>query len=194
MNGAPDFLLETMAIPGFETFKPWVGQRRAEVIAWGSLSVMGVFLGFLALRGESLPCMGLGLFALLLVGALLVSFSHWIDRHTWIHADVEQIVYSSPLRKVSMGWERVESLMAVDAASGWRILVAGDDEFFQFRTESVMGPGTRAAMTVGVKGGKRLAALVCSKAELGPPMFERGHWICRRNRKAQGGGGRTKGG
>jgi hypothetical protein len=124
--------------------------------------------------------MGLGLFVLFLVGAVMVSFGNWIDRQTRIRIDADQVEFHSPLRRLAIAWERVESLTAVPTASGWRILVAGNGEFFQFRTESVLGQGTDAAMPVGVQGGERLARLICSNAGLGPPIFEHPRWVCRR--------------
>lgn len=184
MAPLPDFLYETVDASGVETFQPWVGQRRAEALAWASCLLIGVFLGFLNMRGEPLPCMGLGLFALFLAGAMLVSFSNWIDRHTRIRIDADQVEFRSPLRKVAIAWESLESLTAVRAASGWRILVAGAEEYFQFRTESILGQGTRAAMAVGIQGGVRLARLICSKAGLGQPTFEKSGWVSRRENES----------
>lgn len=180
MPTAPDFLTQSLDQAEAETFRPWIGSRRGEAIAWGCALVLGVLLVFLFRRGEPLPCMGMGLFAFLVLAAATMSFSNWLERNTFIEVDRDAVTYASPIRNARLEWKHIERLAAAKTGTSWRILVSGDEGYFQYRTEGVVGGGTRSPLQIGVRDGERLTALIRGRADLGPAEFEQEMWVCHR--------------
>jgi hypothetical protein len=141
---------------------------------------LGGLLVFMYLLNEPLPCMGVGLFAILTLAAALMSFSNWLERNTFIRVDSGAVTYNSPIRNVRLGWTSVARLAAARSRPSWKVLVSGGGGSFHYRTEGVVGGGTRSPLRIGVREGTRLTALIRSQAGLGSPELEQEIWVCRR--------------
>ncbi|MGA9533979.1 MAG: hypothetical protein WBR18_14760 [Anaerolineales bacterium] len=152
--------------------------RRGEWIAW--LCTLGAILGsgLWAARSGELPAIGVGLSVFFGLAACLISFGNWVDRNTQIQWTPERVDYHSPLRTISLRWREIDALWAVRTSRSWRVGVGGGDRAFAFRTGGAMRFGSSGEMRVGFPQGDSLAAFIKRQADLGPPRWSDGRWMC----------------
>jgi hypothetical protein len=187
MEDPPPFFRDDFQPSSLKTVQaPASTPRRGEWIAW--LCTLGAVMGSVlwTARSGELPAIGVGLAVFFGAAACLISFGSWVDRNTRIKWTPQRIDYHSPLRTVNLPWDEIDTLWAVRTSRSWRVGVRGGERAFAFRTGGTMRFGTSAEMRVGFPQGGSLAAFVKNQANLGPPMWSEGRWLCQRERSGGG--------
>jgi hypothetical protein len=187
MDKAPRFLVGKLPVlQGQETFLPVKPNRRGEFLAWGCSFSLAVTAVVQARVTEGFPYTAVLLLAFFFLAGATTSFGNWLERRTSVLVTPEGVTYTSPIRNVSLAWEQIDTLTALPAGQGWRLVVQGTGRMFQFRTPVPLGEGGREAVPIGFPDGERMAGLIRSQARLNAPMEKDGAWVCR-------GGGRASG-
>jgi hypothetical protein len=176
----PTFLNSDDTLTTEEFFHPLPPNRRGEFIAWSSAAVVGLVSGALFWQSGRVSSWAIFLFIFFSLSAILVSFGNWMEAHTFIRLSSEQVVYHSPVRKVTLALNDVRELWVSSAGRGWRIAVRGEGGFFTYRSAARLGGRSHQAVYIGIKHGDRLAALIKSMAQLSPPVLEGDVWLCRK--------------
>lgn len=181
MDKAPQFLVGTLPkIQGEEAFQPAKPNRRGEILAWTCCFTLAVTAVVQAKVTAGFPYTAVALLAFFFLAGATTSFGNWLERRTSVLITPEGVTYASPIRNVSLAWEKVDSLAALPAGQGWRLVVQGAGRLFQFRTPVPPGEGGREAVPIGFPDGERMAGLIRSCARLSAPMEEEEAWVCRK--------------
>jgi hypothetical protein len=180
MTPFPDFL--TLEIEPWveKIFQPFQPTRRGEQIAWVSAVVMGIVNGIVYWQEGRFQLFGLVLFLFFALAALLISFSNWVDANTKIYIDSNRVNFKSPLRKVNLERQMIDELWTQKVGGAWRVSVLGQGKYFIFRTESVMGGGSKGPLRIGIEGGEQLTRMIRELGRLTLPVQERNAWVCRK--------------
>jgi len=114
-------------------FRPETISRQGERNAW-ILSGFAVIVELLLVwRLSSLPGWATLLTIFLLLSAVLISLSNWVDRKTILILEPDGIEFRNGLRNVTMLWDQVETVSVVADRFGQRVHVAGTEANFNFR-------------------------------------------------------------
>jgi hypothetical protein len=176
----PTFLNTEDVLSVEETFRPLPPNRRGESIAWSCAVVVGVVSGALFWQSGQISSLAVFLFIFFSLSALLISFGNWMEAHTLIRLSSEQVVYHSPVRKVTLALDDVRELWVSSAGRGWRIVVRGEGGFFSYRSAARLGGRFDQAVYIGIEHGDRLAGLIRNMAHLSVPVCEGEAWLCRK--------------
>jgi hypothetical protein len=187
MDKAPLFLVGKLPLlEGEEAFRPAKPNRRGEFLAWGCCFVLAVTAVVQARMTEGFPYTAVLLLAFFFLGGAVTSFGNWLERRTSVLLTPEGVTYTSPIRNVSLAWDKIDTLTALPAGQGWRLVVQGTGRVFQLRTRVSLGEGDRETVPIGFPDGERMASLIRSHARLNAPMEKDGAWVCRRGGMASG--------
>ena len=119
-----------------QIFRPETISRQGERNAW-ILTGFALIIELLLLwRLSSLPVWATLLTAFLLISAVFISLSNWVDRKTILILKPGGIEFRNGLRNISMQWDQVETVSVVADRLGRRIHVAGAQANFNFRMVS----------------------------------------------------------
>jgi hypothetical protein len=88
------------------------------VLFWRS----GTLLGWLSL-----------LMVLLLLSAVFISLSNWVDRKTMLVLEPDGVAFRNGLRSVQLTWDQIEKVRVIADRWGSRVLVSGAEANFNFR-------------------------------------------------------------
>jgi hypothetical protein len=117
---------------GSKEFRPELLSRAGERNAW-ILTVVGI-VAYLLLLGFSQPTtLHLVIVIFLLISALFISLSNWIDRKTRLILDPEGIKFQNGLRNVALNWDEVNKVSVIRDRWGERVHVYGGRTYFSFR-------------------------------------------------------------
>jgi hypothetical protein len=117
---------------GTQEFHPELLSRKGERNAW-ILGTVGI-VAYLLLLGFSQPStLYLAMVIFLLVSALFISLSNWIDRKTRLILDPEGIKFQNGLRKVALTWDQIDKLSVIYDRWGERVHIYGNRTYFSFR-------------------------------------------------------------
>lgn len=166
MTQAPSFLRQQLIVTEEQTFRPAIGSRRGEWIAWGCAAAVALLLLVLALLDYPLSGWALFFEVLFLLAGTLISFSNFVERNTEVHLDAAGVRYSSPLRKVALGWGEITKLWSLPFGDAWRVLVIGENRAFNFRTPATLRSGRSASMDIGFPDGERMASMIVGMSGL----------------------------
>ncbi len=123
-----------MAAGSDREYRPELISRRGEWTAWASALLVGI--GWLVLRwfGRSIP-IGMPLFAIvLMLAALSISLSNWVDRQTVMRLNEKWIEFHSGLRHVRLLWQEIQQVRVLPSRWGDKVQVIGERAHFSFRT------------------------------------------------------------
>jgi hypothetical protein len=119
-----------------QIFRPETISRQGERNAW-ILSGFALIIELLLFwRLSSLPVWVTLLTVLLLLSAVFISLSNWVDRKTILILKPDGIEFQNGLRNISMQWDQVETVSVVADRLGQRVHVAGSQVYFNFRMVS----------------------------------------------------------
>ncbi len=180
----PDFLTRIQSLPGDVTYRPFAPNRRGERVAWACTGFLGVTVAVILWRGAPVSIFALVLLLFFLLASLLISYGNWMDTRLAILTTPQHVFYRSPLRKVALVWDAIVEIRVVKVGRGWRVAVIGQDGYFTFRTGCELGSHSGQKLRIGIDGGERLAAYVCSMARLSTPVRDGEMWVCRRDEPA----------
>jgi hypothetical protein len=176
----PTFLDSEDTLSSEEFFRPLPPNRRGEFIAWSSAVVLGLVGGVSFWQGGRISSLAIFLFVFFSLSAMIISFGNWMEAHTLIRLSSKHVAYHSPVRKVTLALNDVCELWVSSAGRGWRIAVRGEGGFFSYRSAARLGGRLKQEVYIGIEHGERLAALIRSMAQLSPPVFEKGVWLCKK--------------
>lgn len=115
-------------------YQPERFSRRGEFTAWTLTALAFGGWAVILWRGgqASLPYAFLSSFVLL--AALAISLTNWMDRHTTLRLDADGVQFENGLRRVSLGWQEIQQVQVYPSRLGKQVRVYGRQTFFNFRT------------------------------------------------------------
>lgn len=119
-------------------FRPELLPRRGEIIAW--ILAMLVAVSWVLLTVTAMPYSWVvpTTAILLLLSALGISLSNWMDRNTVICIDPSGISFRNGLRTTVLNWNEIEEVSIFDTNLGKKIQISGAGTQFAFHTMSVL--------------------------------------------------------
>jgi hypothetical protein len=117
-------------------FRPTPGSRQGERNAWILAGFAIIIELVLFWRSGSIPGWMTLLSIFLLLSAILISVSNWMDRKTTLVLDLKGVAFRNGLRNVQLNWDRIERVHVLSDRWGQRVLVSSPDANFNFRTLS----------------------------------------------------------
>ena len=160
------FSIKGEAEIGPGSFRPILSKPSAIYIAWLLFGVSGLAWGYLFLRGLTLPPSLWITSMIVLLVALAITFSYWLERRTFIVLEEGGIRYESPLRKVTLQWGDIHELWCASIRGGWRFMISSSEATFRFESLSVVQSGSGREVRSGFNEGKRIVQLVQQRADL----------------------------
>jgi len=116
-----------------QVFHPETISRKGERNAW-ILAGIALIVELVMIWRYGIPPIWITvLLILLLLSAILISLSNWVDRNTVLILETDGLVYRNGLRNVSMKWDQIEKLRVTPDRWGSRIHVSGANIHFNFR-------------------------------------------------------------
>jgi uncharacterized membrane-anchored protein len=116
-------------------------------------------------------------FVLLLVVAIAITFSHWLERRTMIILEDESVIFQSPLRSVMLPWEQIEKLACIKIQRGWRFMVSGKQAAFRFQSMITLRSGFGREVRSGYDRGLEIARFIQHSAKLDQVSQQDQVWI-----------------
>ena len=117
-----------------QEYRPELISRRGEWVAWSCALLVGI--GWLVLRwfGRDVS-ISMPLFAIvLMLAALSISLSNWVDRQTVMRMNANWIEFHSSLRHVRLLWPEIRQVRVSPSRWGNKVQVIGEHAHFSFRT------------------------------------------------------------
>jgi uncharacterized membrane-anchored protein len=111
-------------------FRPEIQTHQNELFAWLMVIVGVIAVFFLKDNPLFYWMMIFVIFVLLL--AIGVSLSNWIDRRTQIIINGNELVFENGLRNIHLEWNEIKSVSVYPARWGERVLVESEKEHFSF--------------------------------------------------------------
>lgn len=162
-----------------QEFHPELISRKWERNAW-ILAGISVAAYLLLWRISEPTVLFLVMVIFLLISALFISFSNWIDRKTVLTLNEEGIKYYSGLRSVSMKWEDIEQLQVLPDRWGQRVLIFGNRTNIRFRTLSNVDFQGKVRGQIGFHNGKAiLDEIIQSSSLISTENEKQGHYYIR---------------
>lgn len=178
MGNIPPFMTRSTKISEPRAFSPATVNRKVEIKTW--ICVLAIALVVIVLYTQTglTSFISIFLLAIIVLSAILISFSNWMDTRTFVEVSPAQLRYSSPVRKVTMRWDEVKSLWATTAGRGWRITILSDDRHFMYRIGDQPDGNTGQTINMGFPEGELLAQIIHGMAGLGKSIQMDNSWQC----------------
>jgi hypothetical protein len=147
-------------------FRPERFSRQGEAMAWGLTILAGVGWAVFTARGIPLPFLYRIISAVLLITALSLTLTNWVDRSTILHLDDEGVRFENGLRHVEMHWPEIMRVQVIPMNLGRLVRVISQKTYFTFRTlgEVTMRGQTRGR--VGFAQGDQILATILERSGL----------------------------
>jgi hypothetical protein len=100
----------------------WILTGIALIAEWVTFWRTATFSGWITL-----------LFFFLLLSAIAISFSAWVDRKTILILETGGVKFRNGLRVVQLTWEQIEKVRVIADRWGDRVYVVGTKDTFSFR-------------------------------------------------------------
>ena len=149
-----------------QVFKPELGSRRGELIAWSSAVLVNGTWILLLFLGQSLSFWLLILGIPLLIVAFGISLGNWMDRHTFLKIDSQGIAFSNGLRNEQLDWKEVQEVRVLPAQWGKKVQVFGKNSYFGFHTLGEVEAYGRILGRTGFVEGEHVLEQILERAEL----------------------------
>lgn len=117
---------------------------------------------------------------LLLLVALAISLSYWLERNAVISVSEQGVGFRSPIRRVFLDWNEIEELWCGAIRGGWRFMVSGEAAAFRFQSLIVLRSGTGREVRSGFPEGVRIAQTIFNKAGLTAHKEEQDIYVFRK--------------
>ena len=118
-----------------QEFHPEMISRTGERNAW-ILAGVAVVACLLLWRVSPPSTLLLVTVGFLLISALFISLSNWVDRKTALVLAPEGIKFQNGMRNVNMNWDEVERVRVVSDRWGERVHVSSERSYISFRNLS----------------------------------------------------------
>ena len=116
-----------------QVFRPETISRQGERNAWILTGFALIVVLVLFWRTSILPGWITLLTLFLLLSAIFISLSNWVDRKTTLILEPDRIVFRNGLRCVQLSWDQVERVYINADRWGQRVHVLGTEGNFNFR-------------------------------------------------------------
>jgi hypothetical protein len=116
-----------------QVFRPKAIPRQGERNAWILTGFALIATLMLFWRSSTLPVWAIFLTFFLLLSAILISLSNWVDRKTTLILNPNGIEFRNGLRNARLNWEQVERVSDIPDRLGRRVVVLGSVASFHFR-------------------------------------------------------------
>jgi hypothetical protein len=180
MTSAIPFSIEGEAELEPGLYKPVPPSPSGLRMAWGLFGISLLAGLYMLFYITELPILFWLASALLLLVALAITLSHWLEGHTIIRLKVEGVQYESPLRNVEFAWSDIEELWCGKIRGGWRYMISGKDAAFRFQSLVVIRSGPGREVRTGFSEGPKIAKMVYQSAGLIELDCQNDIWIYRK--------------
>ncbi len=162
-----------------QEFHPEMISRKGERNAWILAGVAAI--AYLLLWQLSEPSvLLLVMVVFLLVSALFISLSNWIDRKTVLTLSPAGIKFYSGLRNVELDWNDIKKLRVVADRWGRRVHVSSSQTYINFRTLSEVEFQGKVRGQMGFTEGEEiLEEIIKSSGLILTENNEQGHYYAR---------------
>jgi len=158
MNGYPN--------QDIHEHRPELLSRRGEALAWGSALLVVAAWIILAVSGRRAPAAVPVLAVFLLLAALGISLSNWMDRQSRILIDGEGITFHNGLRHTRLAWHQIRQVQVFPSPWGRKVEVVGPDSHFSFRTMGEVKIQDQVKGRMGFKQGEAILKVILDRAHL----------------------------
>jgi hypothetical protein len=180
MTSAVPFSMEGEAELEPGLYKPAPPNPSGLGMAWGLFGISllaGLYMLFYIFE---LPIVFWLASTLLLIVALAITLSHWLEGRTVIRLKVEGIQFESPLRNVEFAWSEIEELWCGKIRGGWRYMISGTDAAFRFQSLVIIRSGQGREVRTGFGEGQKIAKMIHQSAGLNELDRQDDIWIYRK--------------
>jgi hypothetical protein len=149
-------------------YRPELLPRKGEITAWGATLFMFAAWVVLFLLQKPLPKALIFMTLFLLLCALAISLSNWVDRKTFIRLTQEGVRFENGLRRASLKWDDNRQEQVFPSAWGDKVRVLASQARFDFRTLGEVQVGGEVKGRMGFAEGQEILEQILEKAELVP--------------------------
>jgi hypothetical protein len=149
-----------------QEYRPELLSRRGEALAWGSALLVVAAWIVLGVSGRSAPAAVPVLAVFLLLAALGISLSNWMDRQTRILIDPHGITFHNGLRHTHLVWPQIRQVQVFPSPWGRKVEIVGPDSHFSFRTMGEVKVQGDVKGRMGFKQGESILKLILERAHL----------------------------
>ena len=162
-----------------QEFHPEMISRKGERNAW--ILTGAAIIAYLLLWRISEPStLLLVMVIFLLISALFISLSNWIDRKTVLTLSPEGIHFYNGLRNVKLNWNEIEKLRVVPDRWGKRVHVSSSQAYISFRNLSEVEFQGKVRGQMGFpKGEEILEEIINSSGLVLTEENDQGHYYVR---------------
>ncbi|MDF1500666.1 MAG: hypothetical protein P1P76_09365 [Anaerolineales bacterium] len=177
MNDNAPFQPAESALVEANTYRPVSVPVRGELVAWAVATALVALCAVLIWQTGRLPVWVLLFTAIMLLLALAIRFSRWMEAHTVIEVGLDAIRYVNPLRKTELRWAELKQLTASRVGSGWMIVVVGDQGGFRFQTATTLKGTGGNQLRTGYPQGAEIVEQVLINGGFAEPHYGDSGWI-----------------
>ena len=149
-----------------QEFRPQLLSRRGELIAWGLTFLVLLTWAILLATGKtvhrSLPFLAI----VLLLSAMGISLSNWVDRHSLIQLNPESVTFDNGLRHTHLKWDEIRQVQVFPSAWGNKVRVIGEHAYFEFRTLGEVKVQGEVKGRMGFSEGEKILKYILEMAGL----------------------------
>jgi hypothetical protein len=116
-----------------QIFRPETISRKGERNAWLLTGFALITELILYWRLSRLPLWATFLTLFLLLSAIIITLSNWVDRNTILVLEPDGVKFRNGLRNIQLNWDQIEKVSVVEDRWGKRVLVSGDASQLNFR-------------------------------------------------------------
>jgi hypothetical protein len=162
-----------------QEFQPEMISRTGERNAW-ILAGVAIVACLLLWRVSPPPTLLLVTLAFLLIAAIFISLSNWVDRKTKLILDPDGIKFQNGLKKVNLDWDEIERLRVVTDRWGERVHVSSNKAYFSFRNLSDVKIQGKIRGQMGFPEGEEiLQQIIKSSGLVQTETDDHGHYYAR---------------
>jgi hypothetical protein len=147
-------------------FRPELLSRRGEIFAWIAALIANIAWGIYLFSGMQAFFLVPLLAILLVISALMISLSNWMDRRTVLRLNNDGVSFDNGLRRVTFTWNEIQNIEVFHSHLGDKVRVQGEKVFFDFRTLSEIKLRGEIKGRLGFSQGELILNTIVEKAEL----------------------------
>ncbi len=152
--------------PDMQVFRPELLPRRGEYIAWGTTLLAFAGWAILLASGMRLLILIPILAIFLLLCALLISLSNWVDRQTFLRLEPDGVHFENGLRRVDLHWHQIQQVQVLPSYWGEKVSVIGQGSHFNFHTLGEVTVRGETKGRVGFAEGEKILQHILKHSQL----------------------------
>jgi len=148
-----------------KTYTPELLPRRGEFSAW-ALTIVTAYGFYVLSQPIPIPFLAWGFIAVFAFSAFSISLGNWMDRHTFIRIEPDEIIFENGLRKTHLAWNAILEVRTTPGRWGTSVHVVGEHAHFSFFTLGEMEFRGRIRARTGFSEGKLILDQIIRAAGL----------------------------